>query len=66
MSYSTLRQLAGKTQKQAAEEIGVTPACVAMWETGKTSPSAGKLKRVAEVYGCTIEDLLKAKEERAS
>lgn len=52
-----LREKVGKTQMQLAEDLGVTQACVAMWETGKAFPNSDKLPVLARVLGCTIDEL---------
>ena len=52
-----LREKVGITQMKLAEDIGVTQACVAMWETGKAFPNSDKLPKLAEVLGCTIDEL---------
>lgn len=38
------------TQKQAAEQLGVSFSTVAMWETGKRVPSATKLQEILDLY----------------
>ncbi len=57
MGFLQMRKAAGLTQALAAKIIGVTEASVCMWETGKTLPRAALLPKVAEAYGCSIEDL---------
>ena len=49
----------GYTQTQIAEKIGVVPSCVTQWESGVRKPDIVMLKRLAEVLGCTADDLLK-------
>ena len=60
-----LRQRAGLTQFQAAIEIGRSPSTIAKWEARETvlrgTPS--EIKRVCEVYKCTIDELIEAFEE---
>lgn len=52
-----LRRRAGMTQKDLAAVMGVTRECVAMWETGKSWPSASTLPRLADLLLCSIDDL---------
>lgn len=59
MSFSKARTNAGLSQLKAAAELGVTDAAVSMWETGKTAPRAALLKKIAKLYGCTVDELLK-------
>lgn len=47
------------TQQEVALAVGVKPAAVSKWENGLTKPRASKLPKLAKLYGCTIEDLLK-------
>lgn len=37
----------GMTQKQLAEELGVVPSAVAMWETGDSTPTTKNLDALA-------------------
>ena len=46
-------------QKELAEELGVTQVTVSSWEHGKSFPSPGRLKQVADVLNTTVEELLK-------
>ncbi len=57
MKIKELRVNKKLTQEELAEAIGVTQACVAMWETGKALPNSDKLPKLAEVLGCSIDDL---------
>lgn len=59
MSFYNARKAAKLTQAQAADLIGVTDATISQWENGETRPKTSRLAKVAEVYGCTIDELLK-------
>lgn len=54
------RRGAGFTQKQLAGELGVEPITVSRWERGVTSPSLPRLRRIAELTGTTVSDLVRA------
>lgn len=54
---STARKSAGCTQEQLAEKLGIAQSTVAMWETGKACPRSDMLPTIAEILGCTIDDL---------
>jgi transcriptional regulator with XRE-family HTH domain len=56
----TARRSAGLTQKQLAEELGVEAITVSRWERGATSPSLPRLRRIAELTGTTVSDLVRA------
>lgn len=53
-----LRILAGLTQKEAAAKIGCNPTNITHWERGRTIPRMSRLKKIAEVYGCPIDNLI--------
>lgn len=52
------RRLAGKTQEDAARELGVRVRTYARWEKGDTSGYLGELEKIAAVFGTTVDDLL--------
>lgn len=45
------------SQKKLAEQIGVTPQAVCMWERGKRKVPAEILPSIAAALGCTIDEL---------
>ena len=51
------RQRAGMTQQKLADALGVERATVAMWETGRSWPSAALLPKIADLLLCSIDDL---------
>lgn len=59
MNIKRLREAAGMTQAELANKIGVTQPIVASWETGVKSPRAAKLPKLAQILGCTIDDLFR-------
>lgn len=52
------RRGAALTQKELARELGVEAITVSRWERGVTSPSLPRLRRVAELTGTTVSDLV--------
>ena len=50
-----LRQAAGLTRKEFADEIGTSESVIASWENDTRLPSSGDLKKVARVMGCSEE-----------
>jgi transcriptional regulator with XRE-family HTH domain len=48
------------TQKQLADELGVESITVSRWEREVTSPSLPRLRRIAELTGTTVSDLVRA------
>lgn len=58
-----LRKERGWTQEMLAEKVSVTHRHVSRWETARTRPSGRMLKRLAEVFGVLVDDLLGAEAE---
>lgn len=52
------RKAANLTQKQLAEQLGVTQAAVSTWELGVARPSHKVLGRLADALGCEVNDLV--------
>lgn len=59
MDFATARARTGMSQREVAKKLGVTPAAVALWDTGKTVPRAPLLLMVADLYGVTVDELLR-------
>ena len=58
MGFKIAREKCGMTQQDAARAFDTDQSTVSLWETGKTKPRASLLPKIAEVYGCTIDELL--------
>ena len=56
-NIEAFRKITGKSQKQIAEEVGVTQQAFCKWENGEALPQADKLPLLAKALGCTIDDL---------
>jgi transcriptional regulator with XRE-family HTH domain len=54
------RRLAGKTQEEAARELGVTVRTFARWETAETTGFLQELDRIGEALGVTRAQLVDA------
>lgn len=52
-----MRRRAGYTVAQLAARLNVTKATIYFWEQGRYLPNAGLLPELAEVLGCSIDDL---------
>ena len=59
MSYRSARLRAGKTVAEVMAHLGVSDGAVYQWETGLTNPTVEKLKKLAEFYDCTVDELLR-------
>jgi transcriptional regulator with XRE-family HTH domain len=47
-----------KTQKQVAEEIGITAAAICNYENGERVPTLQTLAQLADFYGASIDYLV--------
>lgn len=52
-----LRKCKQMTQEDIAEHIGVTRQSIAKWESGETVPDLDKCRRLAELFGVSLDDL---------
>lgn len=52
------RTKAGLSQKELADKLFVTQQMIGVLETGLKAPSVNMLMRLAEVFGCTVNDLV--------
>ena len=57
MKLKELREKRGLYQSQIAEAVGVSIAAVCKWETGAAEPRSDKLPVLADLIGCTIDEL---------
>lgn len=52
-----MRRRAGLTVPQLAEKMGCTCSAIYFWEAGRYWPKAECLPRIAEILGCSIDEL---------
>ena len=64
MTIAIARERAGMTQTQLAERLGVTQGAVSQWEKSTTFPRMPMLIRLADVLGCTVDELLRGDAEK--
>lgn len=57
--YKRIRKDAGMTAQEAANKIGVSISTIFSWESGKTSPDSTRVIQLANLYGCTADELIK-------
>ena len=57
--FKLARIKAGLSQEEAAAKLGVSRVTVSSWECDLYKPSADTWLRISDVYGCTIDELLK-------
>ncbi len=54
-----LRNIHGYSQEEIADRIGISRQAYAKWEKGTTVPDIEKCSLLAEVYGTTIDSLVR-------
>lgn len=57
MRIKELRRKSDINQAQLAAKMGVAQNCVSQWETEVALPRTRQLPRLAQVLGCTIDEL---------
>lgn len=58
-----LRNIHGFSQEELSEKIGISRQAYAKWESGATIPDVEKCRLLADVYGTTIDSLIRSEEE---
>lgn len=54
-----LRRINGYSQEEVSEKIGISRQAYAKWEKGTTIPDIEKCSLLAELYGTTVDSLIK-------
>lgn len=57
-----LRKLNGFSQEEIAEKINISRQAYGKWENGETVPDIEKCALLADVYGVTIDSLIRTQE----
>ena len=57
-----IRKKAGLTQRQVAEQMGVTVTTISHWETGLKKPalSPSKMFQLCKILNCSLEQLVES------
>ena len=58
------RKLANMTQQQVGDALNVSPQAVSKWENDLAQPDLASLKRLAELYGVPVSQLIDAADEQ--
>ena len=58
ITLKAARVNAGLTQKQAAEALGVKKGTILNYEKYRTKPDIEMAKKIAVLYGCTVDDII--------
>ncbi len=64
MKIGELRQRSGMSKTQLADRLGVDLSTVCKWESGVNKPMADTLLKLADLLGCTIDELFGRDERR--
>lgn len=54
----TLRKYHDYSQDELADKIGVTRQTLSKYETGESLPDIEKCKKIADIFGVTVDDLI--------
>lgn len=57
------RSALGWTQRRLAKELNTSQLCVWKWETGRTLPNLALLISIADVFSCSLDELLGRSDE---
>ena len=60
----TLRTRAGLSQSELAAAIGVSNKAVSNWEVGKAKPSIEVIRKLANLFQLSVDDLLNQREKK--
>lgn len=61
MSLKAARVNAGLTQKEAAKALKISKGIILSYEKYRTKPDIDTAKKIAELYGVTVNDIFFAK-----
>ena len=53
----SLRTARGMSQDDLAEKLEISRQSVSKWETAQSTPDLDKIIRLADLFGCTIDEL---------
>lgn len=64
-NMQTLRRRQGLSQEQLAEKLNVTRQTISKWELNQSSPDLNYLCQLSEIYGVSLDALVKGNGETA-
>lgn len=56
-NIKTKRNSCQITQAELAKRLDVTDKCIWSWENNRTEPPAGAVQKMAQIFGCTVDEL---------
>ena len=54
-----MREKKGLTQKDLADRLSLSDKTISKWETERSIPDVFTLLKIAELFDCTLDDLLR-------
>ena len=57
------RKKSGLSQVQVAKKLFVNQNTVSQWETGRSSPPIDVLIKLSDLFGCTIDELVRGEKK---
>ena len=64
-SFKAAREKTDYTQEQVSDIMDTDRSTIAKWETGASLPRAELLPKIAALYRCTVDELLRGETETA-
>jgi transcriptional regulator with XRE-family HTH domain len=61
-NLKNLREMKGLSQAELADDLGVTRALIAQYETGAKAPNVNLAAKIAKALGVTIDAMMQRKE----
>ena len=61
-----LRKKANITQAELAVRLGVQQSAISHWERGDNLPETRNLLKMSEIFGCTVDELVKGPQNTAA
>lgn len=65
MSIRSLREAVGMKQYELAARMGVKASSVSAWESGDSTPTVQNLMKLADIFQCSIDEVLGRKSASA-
>jgi transcriptional regulator with XRE-family HTH domain len=59
MHIKEAREKSGMSQQALADALNITQGAISQWEKGDSAPRANKLVQLAQILGCTVDELLR-------
>lgn len=59
MHIKEAREKSGMSQQTLADALNITQGAISQWEKGDSTPRADKLVQLAQILGCTVDELLR-------